>query len=231
MKFDLNRYPLLHVNIGQTTFLISLLVLFVFLTSCAPEGKVEETGIAPVEEVKKKVEKPVKTVAKVTNSPSDNINYRDVDLNLLENLIHQEINKVKRANGLPLLSKDKTLRNAATDQNNYQIRLGDLSHVQSSAAKKDLQSRINYYGGGMQAMAENVIYEGFIIRTQGSKREIITPSYKEQAKKMVVSWMNSPGHRKNIMNPNYVLVGTAVAYHNELHAIFSTQVFGRRFNQ
>ena len=213
------------------SLIMGILIFNFLLASCAPETKVEASPIVNSEKAKTKASKAAKKVTTTSASANDKIDYRNVDLSLLENLLHQEVNKVKAANGLPTLKKDKVLRNAAVDQNNYQIRLGDLSHTQNNAQKKDLQNRVSYYGGGMQAMAENVIYEGFIIRSQGSKKEIITPSYKEQAKKMVISWMNSPGHRKNIMNPNYDLVGTAVGYHGELHAVFSTQVFGRRLSQ
>jgi uncharacterized protein YkwD len=199
--------------------------------SCAPDVKSPEV---------KAVSKEKKTVLKETPknnssstaknvSASEIIDYRDVDINLLEDLIHQEINKVKKANNLPLLRKDKVLRNAATDQNNYQIRIGDLSHTQKTSKKQNLGDRVGFYGGGFQAMAENVMYEGFIVRTSGTKKEIITPSYIDQAKKMVTSWMNSPSHRKNIMNPKYDMVGTAVGYNGDLHAVFATQVFGKKF--
>lgn len=201
-----------------------------FILACTPdiESPIEKE-VKPVKEKVTKKAEVKKTTPVSTASASDIIDYRDVDINLLRDLIHREINKVKKANNLPLLKKDKVLRNAAVDQNNYQIRIGDLSHTQSSSKKKNLSDRIQLYGGGFQAMAENLIYEGFIIRTSGTKKEIISPSYEEQAKKMVTSWMNSPGHRKNIMNPKYDLVGTAVGYNADLHAVFSTQVFGKRF--
>ncbi len=215
------------------TFIIVISMASLMLIGCAPDTK-EEANAEVQKEIKKKAPSKPKTTTAPSNtyaSAGELINHRNVDIVLLEQLIHEEINKVKRANGLPLLSKDRTLRNAATDQNNYQIRKGDLSHTQGNAGKQTLKDRISFYGGGFQATAENVIYEGFIIRTTGTQREIIAPTYREQAKKMVKSWMDSPGHRKNIMNPNYDQVGTAVGYHGELHAVFSTQVFGRKFSQ
>ncbi|GLR18725.1 CAP domain-containing protein [Portibacter lacus] len=201
------------------------------LSSCAPDAKPLEEKAVPSKKVTAvaKAAKKKTASSKNTASSSDIINHRDVDIYLLADLIHKEINKVKKANGLPLLKKDKVLKNAATDQNNYQIRIGDISHTQKTSKKENVGDRVSYYGGGFQAMSENVMYEGFIIRSSGNKKEIIAPSYAAQAKKMVRSWMNSPSHRKNIMNPKYDRVGTAAGYHGELHAVFATQVFGKKF--
>jgi uncharacterized protein YkwD len=218
------------LNVKGRLLSVFLISSFIIL-SCTPD--ITEPENPPISTTNREVlkETPKRESPSPTRmtSASEMIDYRDVDINLLEDLIFQEINKVKKANNLPLLKKDKVLRNAAVDQNNYQIRLGDLSHTQKVAKKRSVGDRISFYGGGFQSMAENVMYEGFIIRTSGTKKEIIAPSYIDQAKKMVRSWMNSPSHRKNIMNPKYDMVGTAVGYHGDLHAVFATQVFGKKF--
>ena len=208
---------------------IPIIVLMVL--SCTPDARAPDAKSKSSRELSATKEAPKKKTSLTTTkvSASDIIDYRDVDINLLANLIHREINRVKRANNLPLLKEDKVLRNAATDQNNYQVRMGDISHTQKTQKKQNVGDRVSYYGGGFQAMSENVMYEGFIIRTSGTKKEIISPSYVVQAKKMVTSWMNSPSHRKNIMNPKYDMVGTAVGYNSDLHAVFATRVFGNKF--
>lgn len=164
-----------------------------------------------------------------TTSASDIIDHRNINFDLLEELIHDEINRVKKENDLPELTNTEVLQNAAVDQNDYQVGRGILSHSQVNPKKENLRDRISYYGGGYQAMAENVLYEGFLVQTRGTTIEVITPTYAEQAKKMVMSWMNSPGHRQNILNSTYDKVGTSVAYNADLRAVFATQVFGRKF--
>jgi len=118
-------------------------IVVALVTSCAPDVKTLEKTKAP--EVKEVISKPKKVVipaSSSTISAKDMIDYRDVDIDLLASLIHDEINKVKRANKLPTMDKNKVLHNAATDQNNYQIGIGDLSHTQTTPKKQNLDDRI-----------------------------------------------------------------------------------------
>lgn len=199
------------------------------LVLCAPDTKKKEVATPKKAVVSKAPKKSKASTNTKTFSASANeiIQPATIDILLLEKLVLDEVNKIKRVNNQPILKHHSTLRNAAVDQNNYQIRLGDISHTQKSSAKASLGKRVSHYGGGFQAMAENVLYAGFIIRTTGTKKQIIAPSYQEHAKTMVRNWMESPGHRKNIMNPKYDRVGTAIGYNADLHAVFSTQVFGK----
>ena len=157
------------------------------------------------------------------------IDYKRINLNLLESLIHEEINKARKANRLQPLANDLTLRKAAVDQNNYCVRKTELSHVQTTPGKRTIKDRVQHYGKGYTVMAENLIYEGFTVRrTNGKISDIITPSYREMAKTMVRNWMQSPGHRANIVEKDLKLVGTAVAYNPSNYAIYATQVFGAK---
>lgn len=38
-------------------------------------------------------------------------------------------------------------------------------------------------------------------------------------------WMNSPGHRANILNPNHSKIGVGVAYSEQDHSFYMTQLF------
>lgn len=211
----------------STIHVLSLITICCILFSCAPDN----SEVKPAEEKTTEFSAKADKKPKVKPTPpalnkNAMINYRDVNINFLADLLHDEVNKVRKVNGLKAFRKNTVLKNAATDQNNYLVRLGDLSHTQNVAGKNHLVDRVKHYGGGFRGMAENVLYEGFVIRTSNGKKEIITQPYAEMAKKMVVSWMNSPGHRKNIMNPNYNYLGTGIGYNADLHAVFATQVYG-----
>ena len=39
--------------------------------------------------------------------------------------------------------------------------------------------------------------------------------------------MNSPGHRANILNPNYTEIGIGVNYEDGYYGIYWVQLFGR----
>lgn len=221
---------------AKSNFILCSIVLIGIITniSCSSDEQkpIQNAPKKEVAEIKKNIpptaETPKPAKKKLAGS-KESINYKNVNIDLLAELIHLEINRVRNALGLKVLNINKTLKNAATDHNNYLVGVGDLSHEQKDKNKRHPKDRVQLYGGGFKALAENVIYEGFTIRTSsdGSKK-IITPTYEEMAAKIVRSWMGSPGHRKNIVNPVYDEVGTGVGYHGSLHAVFATQVFGTR---
>jgi uncharacterized protein YkwD len=77
--------------------------------------------------------------------------------------------------------------------------------------------------GYRKGVGEN-IYECW---QQKEGNGIITPylgNINVTAKKAVESWMNSPGHRANILNPDYTVVGTGVGISKD-KKVKITQVF------
>lgn len=209
--------------------------------SCQPNTTVEKEKVDPTpKSVQKKsvplkkpvVKEPVPAPSISTAGSSSKIDYKNINLTLLENLIYEEINKARRANGAGPLANDLTLRKAAVDQNNYCVRKMELSHYQNTPGKKTIKDRVLFYGKGYSMMAENLIYEGFTVRrTNGKISDILTPSYRKLAKTMVINWMQSPGHRQNIVENQLKRVGTAVAYNPKNYAVYATQVFGTKLGE
>ena len=221
-------------------YILSFIVVTIMLFSCQNEPAVEKT--VPKSAKKKQVKQTKPTLSSgaknVTVKSGENatparanrtIDYKNVDLKLMEALLHAEINKVRKANGLSILGKNPILRNAAVDQNNYQLTQENLTHKQRTPGKENLIDRVRHYGGGFQLMAENLIYEGFTVRTiNGVKSEIIAPTYQEMAKTLTKNWLASPPHKKNILQSELKLVGTAIAFNAKNYAIYGTQVFGTK---
>ena len=154
------------------------------------------------------------------------INIPTFDATLLANLINYGVNEVRQRKGVGTLEAHSILNQAALDQNNYQIQADNLTHYQNNPAKKTVKERVLSFGGKFLAVGENVQFKGFPIRTWGASKEIITPTYIEAAEELIQNWIDSPGHYKNMINPSYVYVGTAVGWNPENNAIFATQVFG-----
>ena len=88
------------------------------------------------------------------------------------------------------------------------------------------------------AYKDNSIYESelknevYVFRHHNNGKIILELTYKELADKMVDSWMNSPGHKENILKKSYTHLGVGVAIKqnpyavNALPTIFATQLFG-----
>lgn len=160
--------------------------------------------------------------------PQRIIDVRAIDFELLNLLVHNGINEVRNSKGVRDLSPHPILTSAALDHNEYQIRFDQLTHYQQSPDKKSVKDRIISFGGTQfRSMGENVQYQGFPSRISGGQRQTITNSYHQTAQTLVQNWVNSPGHYRNLINPNFDLVGTAVGWNPENASLFATQVFGR----
>ena len=131
------------------------------------------------------------------------INLETFDVNLLSGLVHYGLNEIRQRKGLLALDKHPILKQAAIDQNNYQIRTDNLTHYQDNPAKKTVLERVESFGGGFRMVGENVQFKGFPVRSWGNRKEIITPTYVEAAEAIIQNWVNSPGHYKNMVKTDY----------------------------
>ena len=108
------------------------------------------------------------------------------------------LNKQRRAHGLSTLRGNGRLRGAATNYSNLMVRLRFFSHV--SPTGSTLESRVNgtHYLDGARSwsIGENIAWGTGPL---GTPREIVR------------AWMNSPGHRANILNGRYRDIGIGIA--------------------
>ena len=100
-----------------------------------------------------------------------------------------------------------------------------LDHTQVGTSTPDMVSRVKKVGGRFRTMGENIQYEGFTIRTTNGVESIIAPTYEELANNLWLNWKNSPPHYKNIINPEFTMLGTALSWSDQKTAIFATQVY------
>eukprot|EP00775_Hariotina_reticulata_P006348 gene6348-6581_t len=118
------------------------------------------------------------------------------------------VNAARRANGnLGQLSLDSQLNNAAQAHSIDQASRNTMTHTGSDGSSID--TRVTRTGYRWSIVGENVAY-GFN-----------TPASVHGA------WMNSPGHRANILNGEFVHMGLAVATGSDNY-LYWTQVFARR---
>jgi uncharacterized protein YkwD len=87
-----------------------------------------------------------------------------------------------------------------------------MSHSENVSGRASVGERVRQAGYNYQLVAENVAY------TSGENTSI---------PKVMNLWMNSPGHRENILNENYNEIGAAVQYDSN-GTCYWCVVFGRR---
>lgn len=169
-----------------------------------------------------------------------------LNLNLLEQTLIYFTNKVRRNYRLKPFSHENKLRTAARLHSLEMARLDYFSHESPISKNRKLSDRLKNTGLSLSntIMGENIgfdyflkiadvpyykrLYKGKWLYIHHKTGEPIGyQTYQEFASQMVKKWMESPGHRKNILNRKFdrIGIGIAVGIINEFQAIYVTQNF------
>jgi uncharacterized protein YkwD len=125
-----------------------------------------------------------------------------------EQTIVDLVNQQRAANGLAPLQVNSELVVAAQIHSSDMATLGQMLHTLPGAALPTLQSRAQYVGYNYSYLGENIAF-----------------NYPDD-NSVMTAWMNSPGHRANILDPNYTEIGVGIAY-DSLGEPYYTQEFGQ----
>lgn len=139
------------------------------------------------------------------------------DADLLEAAVFYETNRQRALNGLPLFEYSYNLEVCAHNHSVDMVNYDFFDHESPVSGKKTLEERLAIVEMDEIAMAEG-------------ENIAITPlqsSYTATAKSLVQQWMNSPGHRANILDPDFTHLGCGVAFyrHSSTIHIKATQNF------
>ena len=146
----------------------------------------------------------------------------------LESRVFSGINAVRRSHGLPRLNSEPRLENAARSQCLWMASVGRMDHLREPAAS------FEEFVTGEYHPSNRVVKSGYfafkeLFRVEMNKEgasvhplpaanekvgEIIAKGWGGQGaydhNRVVVGWMNSPGHRAEILNCEYREMGVAV---------------------
>ena len=125
----------------------------------------------------------------------------------LENEIFDLTNLERANHGLPPLSANHILGDVARRKS---LNMGDLDYFSHTAPDGT-------------TTADWLRNEGHTFSRWGEN--IANLSANATARDIIAAWMNSPGHRANILDENFTLLGVGVYVIND--RLFATQVFGR----
>jgi uncharacterized protein YkwD len=140
------------------------------------------------------------------SAPPSSISPSKDKITLTEDAVTQLVNQERAKAGCSPLRTDERLRTAARAHSADMARQNYFSHVSKDGSSfVDRIARAGYPRAS--AAAENIAY-GYAT-----------------AADVVKGWMNSDGHRKNILNCTYKAVGVGLAYRGKLP--YWTQDFGR----
>ena len=143
-----------------------------------------------------------------------------IDITTLELRVHELINQQRRSNGLSSLSYDSSLASIARKHSADMARNNYFAHVNleglgptERGTKVGYSCYKNYGSYYTTGIAENIMQNNLydsITYYNGIPRYAWN-SQEEIAQSTVSGWMNSPGHRQNILTSNYDREGIGVA--------------------
>jgi uncharacterized protein YkwD len=116
----------------------------------------------------------------------------------LRGAILGEVNNARGAAGLTLLSEDTILAAAASEYAVELARTRRLSHESATPGRRTLGERLQTAGAaGWIAAGENLA--------------AVHTSDQRLVRTIVQGWLDSPGHRRNLLDGTYTRAGTGVA--------------------
>lgn len=168
------------------------------------------------------------------------------DARLLGEAVLIETNRARCAEGLRPLLGNAPLQQAAGLHSKDMARLGFFSHASPVPGRETLAARVTQVGFRFGGVAENIIEARYMAYESGRKYQIIDAvrcafayadgriippqTYASLAREVVGRWMDSPGHRKNILTSGMREHGFALAPNKDSSlcgGIYATQVLAR----
>jgi uncharacterized protein YkwD len=135
-----------------------------------------------------------------------NLAPENFDGKLLAAHIVAETNRVRLANGAPALTRNEALDGAADEQAASMALAGEAEHGNPFPGEHNVAERVATQGVQAGHVGENVIMMPLPRDTRG---QLEPCTYAEFAARLVDAWMNSPGHRANMLEPRFTHIGCA----------------------
>lgn len=133
-------------------------------------------------------------------------------LEKVEDMVIELTNRTRRAHGLAPLSKDDELTGVARAYSDDMLVRRFFDHTDPDGVTFD--ERISdQYPQRFWYVGENLWYAAGYNPAQT----------RQLAQEIVADWMNSPGHRANLLDPDFTHLGVGISFRN--HTIRATQEF------
>ena len=137
------------------------------------------------------------------------------DFEALEWAIIEGINTIRVERGLSRLAYDPRLQAAAINHSEEMYRLNYFSHTSPVSENSELTQRIRSEGiGYFKSAGENLA---------------MGPLSQDVAERFIGMWMDSPGHRDNLLTEEYRFTGVGV--YGQGDRIYATQLFSERVDR
>ena len=154
-----------------------------------------------------------------TNNSVDR-NASAVDEAETERLIHEAINDERTAEGVDPLERDDELRRVAREHSADMIDQGYVGHESPGG----VTPADRLADAGCSAGGENVAQSWFGQPVDVDGERFVADDEQELADHLVERWMDSPGHRENVLRESFAESGVGVVI-TEDNRVYATQKF------
>lgn len=145
---------------------------------------------------------------------------------LLSRAIFEESNRVRAAHGSPPLRHLDALDAAADLQATYLALTLTVEHTNPLPGQRDVGERVIHEGLEAGSVGENVI---MMPATRPADSPVRAYTYAAYAAFLLEGWMNSPDHRRTLLDPRFTLFGCSArlahGFKEAEERIFAVQVF------
>lgn len=137
--------------------------------------------------------------------------------NSIEKQLARQVNNYRNKNGLERLKNDTCLYKAALNHAFYLVTQDKLSHFQKSKKTKSPVERANMYDCKFDIILENIALISYTDEISSN----------ESSERLINLWINSKGHKINLINKNVDKSGLAVINDFKNRRIIAVQVFSK----
>ncbi|MDX5338352.1 MAG: CAP domain-containing protein [Cyclobacteriaceae bacterium] len=161
------------------------------------------------------------------------LDFKNLDYPLLQAAIFYYTNLERQKFGLTLFQYAQEVEQTATGHAQDMVNYNFYGHTSPIRFRRTLRDRLNRSGLNPKYIGENICSTFGLQYQSGKKvskpakpgefrylntssREIIPPhTYRSFAQSVVKLWMESPGHRQNILNPQFTHLGCGASVYFE----------------
>ena len=163
----------------------------------------------------------------LAQSPTDKIYVDRMNVKYLEHLLKEKIDSIRVAHDLTPLANDSILYVAADYHAEYLRPKKKLSHYEKDDKVMETpQLRAEHFGAKDYGVGENIVETRIQMPVEDKFGNVKTnKTYDDAALSMAIAWVNSPGHYKNIITPNYEVTGMAISIDTAKSRVIAVQKF------
>ncbi|WP_418285970.1 CAP domain-containing protein [Halorubrum sp. DTA46] len=162
---------------------------------------------------------PGEIVSPLVDAASNATEPRQLDEQKVERLVREGINEKRAERGLAGLSSLASLQERARLHSVDMVEHDELAHDLPGSTTDERLEMANCDIGG-----ENVAQSWYQERVETSEGEVYIGDEETLAEELVAQWMNSPGHRENLLRQEWSQTGIGIEL-TEDDKIYATQKF------